>query len=105
MFLLAMSWQPDYLGGICVVQGTEHLCIDSGYDPRNFEDENDFSEKNFVSVNMLRAILHPGSYKAHELLAGLEHWEQQVAQYTKRKNAAGRKREIPEDSLLAEDKQ
>jgi hypothetical protein len=49
------------------------------------------------SRNMLQAILTPGTFKCSELLAAIEHWEQQVATYARRRGPGGLKREVAED--------
>ena len=49
------------------------------------------------SRNLMRQILNPGTYKAHELMAGLEKWEERIRLYQKRKNALGVRPTVPED--------
>ena len=52
------------------------------------------------SRNAMRSILNPGQFKAQELRAALEKWEQAVSLYCKRKDATGQRRSVPDDILM-----
>lgn len=52
------------------------------------------------SKNMLKHVLNPPQCKAHEMLAGMEQWEQLCRRYTSRKGPDGRPRVIPDDILM-----